>query len=221
MPKLGRPQPSHVASFATQAAGSVAIAVVHAEEVAERPCIIGGDRWLAKERFRKRIDALFRAQASATSGPESAPLAPTTSVVQIEYRKSRFARFGPCMIPSLEPRLESLGLPSDVRHSQPDLCRAVVVLRIHDTLSSPTCISTILMNPFEGVGVLELNPSLAFPLIECLLGGGKVKPLVVTREMTKIEERILSGLLTLILQNLSLSWQSVATVNFTVDSHES
>ena len=89
------------------------------------------------------------------------------------------------------------------------------------TLSSPTCIATIGMNPFEGVGVLELNPSLAFPLIECLLGGGKVKPLVVTREMTAIEERILGGLLPLILQNLSLSWQSVATVNFSVESHES
>jgi len=89
------------------------------------------------------------------------------------------------------------------------------------TLSSPTCIATIGMNPFEGVGVLELNPSLAFPLIECLLGGGKVKPLVVTREMTAIEERILGGLLTMILQNLSLSWQSVATVNFSVESHES
>jgi flagellar motor switch protein FliM len=89
------------------------------------------------------------------------------------------------------------------------------------TLNSPTCISTILMNPFEGVGVLELNPSLAFPLIECLLGGGKGKPLTVTREMTKIEERILSGLLALILQNLSHAWQSVAPVNFSVESHES
>jgi flagellar motor switch protein FliM len=89
------------------------------------------------------------------------------------------------------------------------------------TLTSPTCIATIGMNPFEGTGILELNPSLAFPLIECLLGGGKVKPLVVSREMTAIEQRILSGLLTLILQNLSLAWQSVATVNFSVESHES
>ena len=48
-----------------------------------------------------------------------------------------------------------------------------------------------------------------------------MKPLVVSREMTAIEERILGGLLTLILQTLSLSWQSVATVNFSVESHES
>jgi flagellar motor switch protein FliM len=89
------------------------------------------------------------------------------------------------------------------------------------TLASPTCIATIGMSPFEGTGILELNPTLAFPLIECLLGGGKVKPLVVTREMTAIEQRILSGLLTLILQNLSLAWQSVATVDFSVESHES
>lgn len=89
------------------------------------------------------------------------------------------------------------------------------------TLSSPTCISTIGMNPFEGIGVLELNPTLAFPLMECLLGGGKVKPLVVQREITEIEQSILDALLTLILQNLSLSWQSVATVNFSIEGHES
>lgn len=89
------------------------------------------------------------------------------------------------------------------------------------TLASPTCLATIGMKPFDGVGILELNPSLAFPLIECLLGGGKTKPLVVNREMTDIEQRILDALLTLILQNLSLSWQSVATVNFSVESHES
>jgi flagellar motor switch protein FliM len=88
------------------------------------------------------------------------------------------------------------------------------------TLPSPTCIATMGVSPFDGVAILEINPSLAFPLIELMLGGGKIKPVVVERELTDIEQQILDTLLGLILQNLSFAWQSVSRVNFTVESHE-
>lgn len=87
-------------------------------------------------------------------------------------------------------------------------------------LPAPTCIATMRVVPYEGVALLELNPSLAFPLIEVLLGGGKIKPTPVEREMTDIERQIFEGLLVLILQNLSLAWQSVAKVDFAIESHE-
>lgn len=87
-------------------------------------------------------------------------------------------------------------------------------------LPSPTCLSVLNVLPFDGIAILEINPGLAFPMIEMLLGGGKLKPLVVQREMTTIEQQILNSLLVLILQNLALSWQSVATVEFQLDSHE-
>jgi flagellar motor switch protein FliM len=87
-------------------------------------------------------------------------------------------------------------------------------------LPTPTCISSVRMSPMEGVGVLELSPSLAYPMIEMLLGGGKVRPVIVEREMTTIEQQIFDSLLGLILQNLAMSWQSVATVQFTIESHE-
>jgi flagellar motor switch protein FliM len=167
------------------------------------------------------IDALFRAQASATSAHKAPARAydfrssDRIPKEQIRALRSVHDTFARSLGSSLSAYLRTYVTVNLISVEQ------LSFSEFTSTLSSPTCISTILMNPFEGVGVLELNPSLAFPLIECLLGGGKVKPLVVTREMTKIEERILSGLLTLILQNLSLSWQSVATVNFTVDSHES
>ena len=87
-------------------------------------------------------------------------------------------------------------------------------------LPSPTCIATMRITPFEGIALLEVNPTLAYPLIEVLLGGGKLKPMVVEREMTDIERQILDSLLTLILQNLSFAWQSVSRVDFTIESHE-
>ncbi|MBC7924424.1 MAG: flagellar motor switch protein FliM [Bryobacteraceae bacterium] len=87
-------------------------------------------------------------------------------------------------------------------------------------LPSPTCLSVLRITPFDGIGILEMNPALAFPMIENLLGGGKIKPLIIQREMTLIEQQILNTLLALILQNLSLSWQSVAAVDFVIESNE-
>jgi flagellar motor switch protein FliM len=87
-------------------------------------------------------------------------------------------------------------------------------------LPSPTCLAVLRLAPMEGAAILELNPSLAFPLIEVMLGGGKLKPVSVEREMTTIEQQIFSSLLALILQNLSVSWQSVSKVSFAVESHE-
>ncbi|HYO83133.1 MAG TPA: flagellar motor switch protein FliM [Bryobacteraceae bacterium] len=87
-------------------------------------------------------------------------------------------------------------------------------------LPSPTCLTTMRVTPFDGMAMLEINPTLAYPLIEILLGGGKIRPTPVEREMTEIEKQIFEGLLTLILQNLSMAWHSVATVEFKIESHE-
>jgi flagellar motor switch protein FliM len=38
-------------------------------------------------------------------------------------------------------------------------------------LPSPTCLVSLGMKPYEGNAVLEMNPSLVFPIFEMLLGG--------------------------------------------------
>jgi flagellar motor switch protein FliM len=165
------------------------------------------------------IDALFQAQAAASNRPQArtydfrrSDRIPKEQIRALRAVHDTFAR---SLGSTLSAYLRTYVTVNLISVEQLTFADFVA------TLNSPTCIATIGMNPFEGVGVLELNPALAFPLIECLLGGGKVKPLVVNREMTAIEQRILGGLLTLILQTLSLSWQSVATVDFSVESHES
>jgi len=40
-----------------------------------------------------------------------------------------------------------------------------------DGLPSPTCMVSLGLKPYDGQGVLELNPSLVFPILEMLLGG--------------------------------------------------
>jgi flagellar motor switch protein FliM len=86
-------------------------------------------------------------------------------------------------------------------------------------LPSPTVLVSLAMKPFDGNAVMELNPSLVFPLLEMLLGGnGKGKAL--DRETTEIEQSILDTLFRIILHDLSLAWQPVANITFTVEGRE-
>jgi flagellar motor switch protein FliM len=87
-------------------------------------------------------------------------------------------------------------------------------------LPSPTCMASLGLRPYEGSAVLELNPSLVFPIIEMLLGGNGKISAKLTREITEIEQSILDGLLRIILQNMKLAWHSVTNLEFTIESHE-
>src|SRR3954467_10357813 len=86
-------------------------------------------------------------------------------------------------------------------------------------LQSPTVLVSLGMKPFDGNAVMELNPSLVFPLLEMLLGGSG-KGAALARETTEIEQSILDTLFRIILQDLSLAWQSVANIVFSVEGRE-
>src|SRR5205814_3777983 len=74
--------------------------------------------------------------------------------------------------------------------------------------SSDVCSSDLVgMQPYEGNAVLELNPSLIFPIIEILLGGNGKPGTAANREITEIEQNVLDGLFHNILQALSESWK--------------
>ena len=89
------------------------------------------------------------------------------------------------------------------------------------SLSSPTCMVSLGMRPYDGNAVMELNPSLVFPVIEMLLGGGgKVAPAKLAREITEIEQTVLEGLYRIILHDLKEAWRGVSAIAFTIDQHE-
>lgn len=86
------------------------------------------------------------------------------------------------------------------------------------SLPSPTCVVSIGMRPYEGNAVLELNPSLLFPIIEILLGGHGKQSAATNREITEIEQNVLDGLFRIILQALTEAWKDVVPVTLTLDS---
>lgn len=94
-------------------------------------------------------------------------------------------------------------------------------LEFSQCLPSPTCIIALGMRPFDGNAVLEINPSLVFPILEMLLGGtGKPTANKMTREITEIEQSILEAVYRIILHDLKDSWRQVTNIAFSIDSHE-
>jgi flagellar motor switch protein FliM len=89
-----------------------------------------------------------------------------------------------------------------------------------DGLPSPTCMVSLGLNPYDGNGVLELNPSLVFPILEMLLGGSGKSSIVIQRDITEIEQKLLDGLIRIILHDLREAWKVVTAVDFTVESME-
>jgi flagellar motor switch protein FliM len=86
------------------------------------------------------------------------------------------------------------------------------------SLPSPTCVVSVGMRPYEGNAVLELNPSLIFPIIEILLGGNGKPGAAANREITEIEQNVLDGLFRIILQALAEAWKDVVPATLTLES---
>ncbi|MGA3095950.1 MAG: flagellar motor switch protein FliM [Bryobacteraceae bacterium] len=89
-----------------------------------------------------------------------------------------------------------------------------------DGLPSPTCMVSLGLRPYDGNGVLELNPSLVFPILEMLLGGTGKASASIQREISEIEQKLLDGLFRIILNDLREAWKGVTAVEFTIDAME-
>lgn len=109
--------------------------------------------------------------------------------------------------------------------------RSIVEIQLHSvdqmtygeflmSLPSPTSFNIFSMKPLEGAAILEINPSIAFPMIDRLLGG-KGDPYENSREFSDIELNLLDTLLRQIMQNLKEAWSSVTEIFPSVDAKES
>lgn len=87
-------------------------------------------------------------------------------------------------------------------------------------LPSPTSMIALGMKPYDGSAVLELNPTLVFPILEMLLGGSGKATARISRETTEIEQSIMDGVFRIILNDLKAAWMSVQNLEFSIESHE-
>ena len=89
--------------------------------------------------------------------------------------------------------------------------RSIVEIRLHSvdqmtygeflmSLPSPTSFNVFSIKPLDGNCVLEINPSIAFPMIDRLLGGNG-ENFETSRELTDIEVNLLDAVLRMIMQS--------------------
>ena len=87
------------------------------------------------------------------------------------------------------------------------------------SLSDPTAFYAVSMRPLDGLGALELNPSVAFTMIDRMLGGSG-RGVAVNRALTEIEQNVIDGVVKLILENLTETWRGIVDVQFRIRGRE-
>jgi flagellar motor switch protein FliM len=87
------------------------------------------------------------------------------------------------------------------------------------SLPDPTAFYAISLAPLEGLGALELNPSVAFSMIDRMLGGSG-RGMAPTRGLTEIEHNVIDGVVKLLLEHLTETWRNIVDVRFRVNGRD-
>lgn len=79
----------------------------------------------------------------------------------------------------------------------------------------PTNLNLIHMNPLRGTGVMVLDPTLVFLVVDNMFGGdGRFHTRVEGRDFTQTEQRIIQRILTLMFDSYAKAWAPVYPVEF-------
>lgn len=88
------------------------------------------------------------------------------------------------------------------------------------SLPNPTAFVVLSAEPLPGKFILEINPAIAFPFLERLLGSGQLGRSQPDRSLTRIEWGLLEGVLGRALELLGDLWAPIVPVTFRVTACE-
>ena len=111
------------------------------------------------------------------------------------------------------------------------IMRSIVEIQLHSvdqmtygeflmSLPNPTSFNVFSVKPLEGSGVIEINPSIAFPMLDRLLGG-KGEPFDASREFSDIELSLFETILRVMMSTLKEAWGPVMDIYPNIESKES
>jgi len=87
------------------------------------------------------------------------------------------------------------------------------------SLADPTAYYSIEMPPLDGLGALELNPTMAFTIVDRMLGGsGRGAP--PDRALTEIELNVVDAVVRLMFDHLTETWKAVFDLAFKIHGRE-
>jgi flagellar motor switch protein FliM len=88
------------------------------------------------------------------------------------------------------------------------------------SLPNPTHITTLSCEPLSGEMIIELNPTICFPFIDKLLGGGHTNTVAPERVFTDIESRLISQVMDNVIHHLQETWEPIAQLRFAITDTE-
>lgn len=89
------------------------------------------------------------------------------------------------------------------------------------SLENPTCFNLLRVEPLQGGWIADINPSILYPMIDRMLGGGRDPAPPARRPLTEIELRLVSRITSAFLGELRRAWLTVMDLTFAVDRVES
>lgn len=90
------------------------------------------------------------------------------------------------------------------------------------SLENPTCFNLLWSEGLDGNIILDLNPSIIFPIFDRLLGGGKEhRTSFPSRSLTEIELRLVTRITDLLIRGLEAAWKNLCPLGLRVTQVES
>ena len=170
----------------------------------------------------------LRATQSPAAQAKSRPTASPQKAVPYDFKRPQRLSFS--VLHALETLHESLCRGLGVSLSA--LLRSVVEVKLARVeqltysefifnLENPTCFNVLRSRPVTGQLALDIQPSILYPIIDRLLGGGREKSPIVRRPITEIESRLVARITALFLQELVKAWRNVVELELMIDRVES
>ena len=90
------------------------------------------------------------------------------------------------------------------------------------SLENPSCFNLLTADPLDGHIILDLNPSIVFPIIDRLLGGGRdSQHKLPGRPLTEIEVRLANRITNLAIEALKNAWGRICQLDPKISQVES
>jgi len=87
------------------------------------------------------------------------------------------------------------------------------------SVADPTAFYALGIAPFDELGALEINPAIAFALIDRMLGGSG-QPAAVNRPLSEIEQNVVDSVVKLLLEGIAEAWKPVTNLAFSIRARE-
>lgn len=190
-----------------------------------------GDDILGKDEIESLLSAMGTGEgevAPAAPPGASAPSRPRERVTTYDFKRPE--RVGKEQMRALQTLHEGFGRNFGAALSA--LLRSIVDVKLTSvdqltynefvfSLENPTCFNLLKAKPLEGNLILDINPSILYPIIDRLLGGGRESSSFAKRPLTEIELRLVSRITSLFLVELKNGWENVLELELSVERVES